>query len=346
MQLKLSIVVPIYNVEAYLKKCVDSLLNQDMSSSEYEIILVDDGSPDNCPAICDQYAAQFENVRVIHQKNAGLSAARNAGIAAAKGDYLMFVDSDDFIEPNVLGSLMAQIKRDNLDVLRYRFQYVNAVYQIFSPFSNPFRENDYSEIPTDGVTFLNTRMNTQCYAWQFIIRRDLLTNNNTHCTLHITYNTSEKDNCLFTEGIHFEDVDWTPRMLLRAQRVASTPNVVYNYVSREGSITQEGNDVEKRRRNVNDALFVIQRLNELIADYPKCTWLHRLRSDMVLAVLNTTACYLYSQRRFYVAELRRLDVFPILPPSQKRTVKNKVRLINISPRIMIDLLHWQFKIRN
>ena len=116
--IKLSIIVPIYGVEAYLRKCVDSLLNQDMPSSEYEIILVDDESPDACPRICDEYAVAHENIRVIHRKNGGLSAARNSGIEIAQGEYLMFVDSDDYIEPNVLSGLMAQVERDNLDVSR------------------------------------------------------------------------------------------------------------------------------------------------------------------------------------------------------------------------------------
>ena len=274
--LKLSIIVPIYNVEPYLRKCVDSLLTQDLSSNEYEIILVDDESPDACPQICDDYAAVHENIRVIHRKNGGLSAARNSGIEVAKGNYIMFVDSDDYLEPNVIGGLMHQIERDNLDVLRYRLQYVNSQYQLFSPFANPFRENDYSEEPTDGITFLNTRMNTQCYAWTFVVRKEIIP--------------------MFAEGIHFEDVDWSPRALLSASRVASTPIVVYNYLIREGSITQEADSIEKRQRNAQDALDVITRLNTLIAKHPDCIWLRKMRSDLATAILNAAANYLYPFR--------------------------------------------------
>ena len=147
MGVKLSIIVPVYGVAKYLPKCVDSLLAQDIS--DYEIILVDDGSPDECPEICDQYAASYpsefkgqENskaaphastpytihhtpsIRVIHQANAGLSAARNAGIVAAQGQYILFVDSDDYLQPNTLGALLEQAERDNLDVLRFRYQNV------------------------------------------------------------------------------------------------------------------------------------------------------------------------------------------------------------------------------
>ena len=120
--MKLSIIVPIYNVAPYLRKCVDSLLTQDIS--DYEIILVDDGSPDECPQICDEYVEKYDSIRVVHQENEGLSAARNSGVKVAQGDYIMFVDSDDYLQPNVLGALMEQVERDNLDVLRFRYQNV------------------------------------------------------------------------------------------------------------------------------------------------------------------------------------------------------------------------------
>lgn len=173
----LSIIVPIYNVERYLRKCVDSLLAQDISN--YEIILVDDGSSDGCGAICDEYAHAPYNIRhtpikVIHRENGGLSAARNSGIDVAQGKYIMFVDSDDYIEPNVLGCLMKQVKRDNLDVLRYKYQNVNESGKVFNPYKQDARlGNDYSDEVTDGVAFLNTRMNTQCYAVMLIVHVEL-----------------------------------------------------------------------------------------------------------------------------------------------------------------------------
>ena len=105
MGLKLSVIVPIYKVEQYLCKCVDSLLNQDLSEEEYEIILVDDGSPDRCGAICEDYAINHPNVKVIHRKNGGLSSARNSGIEVARGQYVQFVDSDDYINTEMYEKL-------------------------------------------------------------------------------------------------------------------------------------------------------------------------------------------------------------------------------------------------
>ena len=176
---KLSIIVPIYKVVQYLCKCVDSLLAQDISASEYEIILVDDGSPDECPQICDSYVDIYGNIRVVHRENGGLSAARNSGIEVAHGEYVMFVDSDDYIEPNVLGGLLAQIEREELDVLRYNFQNVRVVdaahleYEVFSPNKAQKRDVDYSESVTDGYDFLNNHLGPMCYAWAFVIRREL-----------------------------------------------------------------------------------------------------------------------------------------------------------------------------
>ena len=114
----ISVIVPVYNVEAYLPRCVDSILNQ--SFSDFELILVDDGSPDNCGAICDAYAAKDSRVRVIHQKNSRLSAARNAGIDIAVGEWITLVDSDDWIHKDYLRILLSGAKEDT-DIVICRF---------------------------------------------------------------------------------------------------------------------------------------------------------------------------------------------------------------------------------
>ena len=104
----LSIIVPVYDVERYLPKCIDSILAQ--TFTDFELILVEDGSPDNCPALCDAAAAKDARIRVIHQKNGGLSAARNAGLDAARGKWIGFVDSDDYIAPEMYEALYKAVK--------------------------------------------------------------------------------------------------------------------------------------------------------------------------------------------------------------------------------------------
>ncbi len=113
-----SIIVPIYNVEAYLHRCVSSLRNQTVAN--IEIILVDDGSPDSCPDICNQLADEDARIRVIHKQNGGLSSARNAGMKEAKGEYILFVDSDDWIDTNTVEELTAIAEKHKVDFVRFR----------------------------------------------------------------------------------------------------------------------------------------------------------------------------------------------------------------------------------
>lgn len=120
---KISIIVPVYNVEKYLKRCIDSILTQ--TFTDFECILIDDGSPDNCPAICDEYAKADKRIKVIHQENKGVSAARNAGLDTAKGEWIGFVDSDDWIEPNMYEILYEDAIHFNVDVCVCNFCYKN-----------------------------------------------------------------------------------------------------------------------------------------------------------------------------------------------------------------------------
>jgi len=114
----ISVVIPVYKVEAYLARCVDSVLSQTIQN--LQIILVDDGSPDNCPRICDDYARQDPRIQVIHKENGGLASARNAGMAAATGKWLFFLDSDDWLEPKGLESLLTIGEEYGVDFVRYR----------------------------------------------------------------------------------------------------------------------------------------------------------------------------------------------------------------------------------
>ena len=320
--MKLSIVVPVYRVAQYLPKCVDSLLAQDIS--DYEIILVDDGSPDECPQICNQYAERYSNIKVIHQANAGLSAARNTGIAAAIGDYIMFVDSDDYLQPNVLGALMEQVERDNLDVLRFNYQNVNEQYEVFLPFKDAKRDVDYSEDVVDGETFLNKRLGPGCYAWQFVLSRELL------------------NTCLFTPNIYFEDTDWTPRMLIGTQRVASTPMVVYNYLWRQGSITlpTEPKKREKVLRDKMSLLYGFRKQMQLVQDP---IWFIWMTSFNTMTILNMLAAMPSSERKSYMQELKSLEIFPLYTPKKKGLKRLKIQIANLSPALYCRLMSLRTK---
>ena len=326
--MKLSIIVPIYNVAPYLRKCVDSLLAQDIS--DYELILVDDGSPDECPQICDQYAERYSNIKVIHQANAGLSAARNTGIAVAKGEYICFVDSDDYWEDNVLGTLMEQVEQEQLDVLRFDYQNVRQTeageYEVFQPNKYPHQVDTCREV-VDGETYLDERMGYACYACQFVINRELTGT--------------------FTPGIHYEDTEWLPRMMLAAKRVNSTPIVVYNYLVRQGSITQAQGNKEKLRKNVNDFLFVIESLSKQMTKHPSCQWLRRMISSMAVGVLTRVAMSFYDERKEYICRLCEMKVFPLVIADQGRAFVKRAYLINlIGPILYCKIMHLLYLIRS
>ena len=320
--MKLSIVVPVYGVAKYLPKCVDSLLAQDIS--DYEIILVDDGSPDECPQICNQYAEQYSNIKVIHQANAGLSAARNSGIAVAQGDYIMFVDSDDYLQPNVLGALMEQVEREQLDVLRFNYQNVNEQYEVFLPFKDAKRDVDYSEDVVDGETFLNKRLGPACYAVMFVVRREIVLQEQ------------------FTPNIYFEDTDWTPRMLISAQRVASTPMVVYNYLWRQGSITlpTEPQKREKVLRDKMSLLYGFKKQMQLVQDPIWFVW---MTSFNTMTILNMLAEMPSSKRKLYLQQLKSLGVFPLYTKKEKGLKRLKIQIANFSPALYCALMNLRNK---
>ena len=344
--MNLSIIVPIYNVVSYLRKCVDSLLAQDIK--DYEIILVDDGSTDGSSDIADAIQSEFSerhtgyclvnaakpllidkeqtrtipNIKVIHQSNAGLSTARNAGLAIAQGEYVCFVDSDDYWEENVLGTLMTQLSHDNLDVLRFKYQNVNEHYEVFNPYkSDPYRNDDYSDLAVDGITFLNERLGTACYAVMYIIRRKLL------------------NDCLFTPGIYFEDTDWTPRMLLRAKRVASTNLVVYNYLWREGSITLCQKDIAKQRKQLLDKMALLNRLNQWGNQVSDRRWFDSMISSLVVNIVGMLAGPFYSERKEYIKQIKSLGILPITTYHIAPRAKKKVKLINRSISLATWLMH-------
>lgn len=323
-KVKLSFVVPIYGVEAYLDKCVQSLLAQNYSN--YEIILVDDKSPDNCPKMCDEYAVAHNKIKVVHrEKNGGLSAARNSGITVAKGEYICFVDSDDYWNEDVLGDLMAQIERDNLDVLRFKWQYVNAEYQVVNPYkSNPYSGHNFSSEVTDGYTFLNERQGTACYAWQYILRTELV--------------KDASSGELFTEGILFEDTDWTPRMLLKANHIASADRIVSNYLIRIGSITNE-TDIIKQKRVLENKLRLIgemKRQSDVLRQSGKTSsWFDRMIAATVVSIVGMIAQLFWKDRNQYIQSMNEYNIFPLKTDCNDL----KIRLINFNLSFAVFILH-------
>lgn len=320
--MRLSIIVPVYKVESYLRKCIDSLLQQDLTEDEYEIVLVDDGSPDSCGTICDDYASNYPNIKVVHRPNGGLSAARNNGIDVAMGKYVQFVDSDDYLEPNVLKTLVDKMEAEDLDVLRFNYQNINEHYEVFEPnkVSKPFA--DYRDEICDGLTFLTERLSFACYAWQFLVKRTLLAE------------------CRFAEGIYFEDTEWTPRLLQKASRVNSTDLMVYNYLMRMGSITQSV-DEKKKRKVLDDKLLLVDSLKEQMENVADKRWFEGMIAQTVLSIIGLVSESFYGEKTVVLDAMKSKKVFPLSSYHSTEAASKKIRLANLSPNLLCRLIRYR-----
>lgn len=320
--MKLSIIVPVYNVSKYLAKCLDSLLSQDLKSDEYEIIVVNDGSTDNSGDIAQQYADKYSNIILIKQENQGLSGARNTGIRLAKGKYIQFVDSDDYLEPNVLKNLVDKMDADKLDILRFNYQNVNERYEVYEPYKEHKPFVDYRDEVCDGLMFLTERLGYGCYAWQFVIKSELL-----RCTEN-----------LFKVGIYFEDTEWTPRIITHANRVTSTDLMVYNYLLRRGSITNSVS-IEKKRKVLEDKFLLIESLKEKMVDKLDKRWYEGMISATTVSILGYVVDNFYKEKDVYLRRIKELKVLPLSTYHQAKSALRKISLINISPIVFCWLLH-------
>ena len=211
----ISIVVPVYNVETYLRQCVDSVLQQ--TYSNIEVILVDDGSTDLSGSVCDEYATQDERVRVIHKKNGGLSDARNAGIEVAQGEYVGFVDSDDWIEADMVSCLYDACAESGADI---------AVAGFFRDFVG----SSYINVGFDKETLSGSEA-----LYRLIEGRQI---QDYACTK--LYRLSLWKEIRFPFGKHYEDIRTVYRVFESADTVCTVPKALYHYRQRSGSISSEG----------------------------------------------------------------------------------------------------------
>lgn len=231
-----SIIVPVYNVERYLRECLDSIAQ--LKAFSWEAILIDDGSTDSSGTICDEYAKREPRFRAIHQKNAGVSAARNAGLEAAKGEWIWFVDSDDSINPNFEIANMNALERADYVLFDFREfhdgEVVNNLeYQVAEVYDEQFVKNDFL-------------CKWQCNHHQRLFYRKTWVMINPHQRL------------AFSEGIRVgEDLEFQYKILTRCQHPVRLNAVLYNYRLREGSATQ---GLSYRRKNVEDLPIVIEHM--------------------------------------------------------------------------------------
>ncbi|WP_127836926.1 glycosyltransferase [Clostridium prolinivorans] len=234
--IKVSVILPAYNVEPYINKCLDSLLNQ--SLKEIEIIVVNDGSTDNTIDVIQKYKKYFEHILIIEQKNKGLSAARNIGLKYAKGKYVFFLDSDDFIDTKMLEELYKECEINDLDIICFNGYYYNDSKDLkIIREANIDINNIYC-----GINFLQDLINFNAYlpmVWLNMYKKEFLL----------------KNKLCFMEGVYHEDIEFTPRAYILAQKVKYNNKPFYYYIQRKGSITKT-----KSNKNYLDILKIIESL--------------------------------------------------------------------------------------
>lgn len=278
---KISVIVPVYNTEPYLRQCLDSIVGQTCES--LEIILVDDGSVDQSGLICDEYAARDARIRVIHQPNRGVSAARNAGLQIASGEWIGWVDSDDWIAPEMYAYLLQCAERHGVDIAvcsRYECSHDGTVFYGW----------ERSEIldTEQAVGLLLANKELQNFLWDKLWKRTLF------------------DGVVFPEGKTFEDIAVLHRLFLAAKRVVCLPKALYYYRQRSGSIV----DDQSLANRINHYRAAKLRMDEMYDQWPQ--FRHLLEAQCVASSIMIWCGYYAnpkSERRRYLPELKNIAAF-------------------------------------
>lgn len=242
-----SVIVPIYKVENYIEECIESILAQ--TYRELEIILVDDGSPDRCGAICDRYAQMDPRILALHPKNGGAAAARNVGLRTATGAYITFVDSDDYLEPDAYAHMVRALEETGADVVQAGFRNVYVNGQQIHP--GAAERCDYSTIAY--LTHF-TEDWTCALCWDKLFRKNVLTD------------------VFFEEGHLIDDEFFTYKAIFNARKIVYIPTVTYNHRLRSSSVMRNPAGLERKNRDTLEAMDkrrrdVAERFPELKTHY-------------------------------------------------------------------------------
>lgn len=323
--MKISVIIPIFNVEKYLQKCVDSVLCQ--TYKNLEIILVDDGSPDKCPTICDNYVKIDNRIKVIHKQNGGLSDARNLGIEVATGEYIICLDSDDWwIGDNAIEDAVALLSQ-NPDILFFeRITFCNNGVVIYPKemgmsIINEMLFDDALKVLMKSGKFIPSACNK-------FVKRDILV----------------KGNITFKKGIVCEDIDWTFKLMPFVKKMMWYNNPFYGYRKRVGSIT-----TNIGKRNVNDLLSIIEywsteieRFNyNNIVKYQLLGYLNYQRFIVMGLLLNLSK---YERKEFY----SRIDALVWLSKYDINKKTHFARIVQIlfNDKLTRYILSFYIKIKN
>lgn len=303
---KFSIIIPVYNVEKYIGKCLDSIMSQ--TYKDYEVIVVNDGTPDNSMDIVKKY-----DVKVINQKNQGLSAVRNTGVKHAKGEYILFIDSDDYIEKDLLKKLNESLD-NNPDVVRFQIQ------EVFEDRNEniEYKEENFKDKSGVEAFSIITKYHFVENAWAYLIKKEYYLNNKFQ----------------FKKGTIHEDFGLIPLIIIKAKKVNSISYVGYNYLQRQGSIMSQKN-YEKTKKKVKDFynhyLYLEKEINKTNIDSK--VFKSFIANSMILKICELKG----KDYKEYKNKLKEHKVFDnILDDTIARKIKKQ--LFKISPKLTSKLL--------
>ena len=241
--MRLSFIVPVYNVESYLRRCLESCIHQDVAPDDFEIIVINDGSTDQSLSVAEEFAAQNRNVRVYSQENGGLSRARNAGLEKAQGEYVWFVDSDDAVVPNCLGALMAQCQDMRLDILAIGRKRLGSGDEGVLYYT---KEQSHSVLT--GKEAMRRRWMRNVCAPFYLFRREYL----------LDHSLS------FLPGYLHEDEAFTPVAFYLAERTSFSTEICYLATTRDGSIMSTPNP-----KRAFDLISIAEKMDTYSLSLPK-----------------------------------------------------------------------------
>lgn len=245
---RLSYIVPIYNMEKYMEQCIDSIMEQ--NTSNIEIILVDDGSTDYSPQICDEYARKYQFIHVVHKRNGGISSARNAGLEVAKGRYVCFVDSDDFYKIKFADTFLEICEKNSIDIIRGWYGIYDEEVQEY--LYHPFPQITYEQQILTGRDFLIRSVSekaNEVVPWLGFFRRDYLIEHSLYFPEGISY---EEDQLFFLEALLCDE----------NCRVYQSNIEFYAYRKRKGSATKSPS-----LKQVDDIIYVVNEETKIIHKY-------------------------------------------------------------------------------
>lgn len=289
-----SIIVPVYKVEEYLPRCIDSLINQ--TYKDIEIILVDDGSPDNCPKICDEYAQKDNRIKVIHKQNEGVSKARNCAIQEAKGEYLLFVDSDDWVDENYVKNLYCALVSTGSDMSACLFCKTDGL-------KNRACFDETVEIVEDKkLYYALTEENYAGYAWNKMYKTSIIKENKIEFDLDIALG---------------EDSVFTAKYLSLITKVAFIRQDLYYYFFRRGSVT-------------NSAKFGIKHTTILKSREKVLSILEKEKSDYYDLCLASYLDHLAKSKYFFMGKEEYQEQLKEIDKKIKENKKRISRLRHVS----------------